>query len=91
MYLGMARNGALPQWLTSIHSEWASPYVAQLLCGGVAMALATFFDVHMLASLLSIGCERTTCWSPPALVDSALLTFSVFPFSYNLSTYCEGS
>ena len=55
VYLGMARDGALPAWLAQIHSDFQSPFNAQLVCGAVAIGLATLFDVHMLSSLLSIG------------------------------------
>jgi APA family basic amino acid/polyamine antiporter len=55
VYLGMARDGVLPTFLSRVHRRFHSPAAAQLLCGGVAIFLATLFNVHLLASLLSIG------------------------------------
>ena len=61
----MARDGALPAVLAAVHPRFQSPFNAQLLCGGVAASLSAFLDVHVLASILSIGCVCVCCteWS----------------------------
>jgi basic amino acid/polyamine antiporter, APA family len=49
------RDGLLPASLAAVHPKYETPVNAQLLCGAIAMVLAAFFNVHLLAKLLDIG------------------------------------
>jgi len=78
VYLGMARDGALPAVLATVHPRFQSPFNAQLLCGCIAASLSAFLDVHVLASILSIGYVCSCCseWSDSN--ESQLTSFSWF-------------
>jgi basic amino acid/polyamine antiporter, APA family len=55
IYLGIARDGLLPKRLAAVDPKSGTPVMAQMVCFVVAGALALFFDVKRLSSVLSIG------------------------------------
>jgi basic amino acid/polyamine antiporter, APA family len=55
IFYAMSRDGLLPPFLGHVHPRFHTPFVATLLTGGVAMAVAGLFPIGLLGELVSIG------------------------------------
>eukprot|EP00850_Spirogloea_muscicola_P021703 SM000258S09119 [mRNA] locus=s258:92515:97200:- [translate_table: standard] len=55
LYLGVGRDGLLPDCLSVVHSVLHTPVRAQVWVGAVAFILAALFDVARLSHILSVG------------------------------------
>ena len=51
----MAKDGLLPPVFSKLHAKYKTPFVSQLLTGGVAMILAGILPIGILGELVSIG------------------------------------
>ncbi|CAA6656614.1 unnamed protein product [Spirodela intermedia] len=55
LYLGLGRDGLLPSVFAEVHPSHHTPIKAQLWVGAVAGVMASFFNVHVLSHILSVG------------------------------------
>ena len=55
IFYSMAKDGLLPAVFSSVHPKFQTPWVAQILTGGVAMLVAGLFPIGLLGELVSIG------------------------------------
>jgi basic amino acid/polyamine antiporter, APA family len=55
IFYSMSRDGLLPKALGAIHPRFQTPYIATILTGSVAAALAGLFPIDILGHLVSIG------------------------------------
>ncbi|HEX8537029.1 MAG TPA: amino acid permease [Cystobacter sp.] len=55
IFYAMSRDGLLPPFFGHVHPRFQTPYVASLITGGVAMAVAGLFPIGLLGELVSIG------------------------------------
>lgn len=55
IFYAMSKDGLLPPIFSSVHPRFRTPWLAQLLTGGVAMVFAGFFPMDILGELVSIG------------------------------------
>jgi APA family basic amino acid/polyamine antiporter len=51
----MSKDGLLPPFMGLVHRRFKTPYVATLLTGGFAAAIAAIFPIGLLGELVSIG------------------------------------
>ena len=55
IFYTMAKDGLLPPVFASVHPKYRTPWLAQLLTGGIAMVIAALFPIGLLGELVSIG------------------------------------
>jgi APA family basic amino acid/polyamine antiporter len=55
IFYTMAKDGLLPPIFNRVHPKFRTPWIAQLLTGGVAMVIAAFLPIGILGELVSIG------------------------------------
>jgi basic amino acid/polyamine antiporter, APA family len=55
IFYTMSKDGLLPPAFSAVHPRFRTPWVAQLLTGGVAMLIAGLFPIGLLGELVSIG------------------------------------
>ncbi|OYX65056.1 MAG: amino acid permease [Sphingomonadales bacterium 32-64-17] len=55
IFFVMARDGLLPEKLSSVHPKYKTPHVVTLLTGGVVAIAAAFFPVGKLADISNAG------------------------------------
>jgi APA family basic amino acid/polyamine antiporter len=55
IFYAMAKDGLLPPAFAHVHPKFRTPWLAQILTGIVAMAVAGFFPIGILGELVSIG------------------------------------
>jgi len=55
IFYTMAKDGLLPPVFSRVHSKFRTPWLAQLLTGAAAMAVAGLFPIGLLGELVSIG------------------------------------
>lgn len=55
VYLGLGRDGLLPDLFAKVHHTRHTPIHSQIWVGLVACILAGLFNVHMLSHILSVG------------------------------------
>jgi APA family basic amino acid/polyamine antiporter len=55
IFFTMSKDGLLPPVFGVVHPKFRTPWLAQLLTGGVAMLIAGLFPIGLLGELVSIG------------------------------------
>ena len=55
IFYTMSKDGLLPPIFSKVHSKFKTPYISQLLTGGVAMILGGILPINILGELVSIG------------------------------------
>ncbi len=55
IFYAMANDGLLPSVFSKVHPKFKTPYVSQLLTGGVALILSGVLPIALLGELVSIG------------------------------------
>jgi APA family basic amino acid/polyamine antiporter len=55
IFYSMSKDGLLPAVFSAVHPKFQTPWVAQILTGGVAMLVAGLFPIGLLGELVSIG------------------------------------
>jgi APA family basic amino acid/polyamine antiporter len=55
IFYSMARDGLLPRVFSTVHPRFRTPYLATIITGTVAMAIAGLFPIGLLGELVAIG------------------------------------
>lgn len=55
IFYSMSKDGLLPAVFSSVHPKFQTPWIAQILTGGLAMLIAGLFPIGLLGELVSIG------------------------------------
>ena len=55
VFYTMSKDGLLPPVFAAVHPRFQTPWIAQILTGGVAMLIAGLFPIGLLGELVSIG------------------------------------
>jgi APA family basic amino acid/polyamine antiporter len=55
IFFSMSRDGLVPPWICKVHPRYRTPYVAQIITGGVVATFAGFIDIGTAAELCNIG------------------------------------
>jgi APA family basic amino acid/polyamine antiporter len=55
IFYTMAKDGLLPPIFSAVHPKFRTPWLAQILTGGIAMVIAGLFPIGLLGELVSIG------------------------------------
>ncbi len=55
VFFTMAHDGLLPQIFARVHPRLQTPYLSQILIGGIVAAIAAAFPIEVLSELVSIG------------------------------------
>jgi basic amino acid/polyamine antiporter, APA family len=55
IFFTMSKDGLLPPVFSKVHQKFKTPYISQLLTGGVAMILGGILPIGILGELVSIG------------------------------------
>lgn len=55
IFYSMSRDGLLPAVFGKVHPKFRTPYIATIITGVVAAAIAGFFPIGLLGELVSIG------------------------------------
>jgi APA family basic amino acid/polyamine antiporter len=55
IFYAMSKDGLLPPIFAAVHPKFRTPWLATIMTGGVAMAVAAVFDIGRLGELVSIG------------------------------------
>ena len=55
IFYAMAKDGLLPPVFSRVHPRFHTPWLAQILTGGVAMVIAAVLPIGILGELVSIG------------------------------------
>lgn len=55
LYLGLGRDGLLPQIFAKVHPKRHTPMISQVWVGLVAAVMAGLLNVHVLSHILSVG------------------------------------
>ncbi|MBI5558386.1 MAG: amino acid permease [Deltaproteobacteria bacterium] len=55
IFFAMSRDGLLWPWVSKVHPRFRTPYVSQILTGGVVAGFAGFIDIGTAAELCNIG------------------------------------
>ena len=61
VFFSMSRDGLLWPWISRVHPRYRTPYIAQLLTGGVVALFAGFLDIGTAAELCNIGTLFAFC------------------------------
>jgi basic amino acid/polyamine antiporter, APA family len=55
IFFSMSRDGLLPPMFSAVHPKFRTPWLATIITGTVAAAIAGFFPIDLLGQLVSIG------------------------------------
>jgi APA family basic amino acid/polyamine antiporter len=55
IFYAMSKDGLLPPVFSRVHPKFQTPWLAQMLTGGVAMVMAAVLPIDILGELVSIG------------------------------------
>jgi len=55
IFYTMSKDGLLPPVFSAVHPRFRTPWLAQILTGGMAMLIAGLFPIGLLGELVSIG------------------------------------
>jgi basic amino acid/polyamine antiporter, APA family len=55
IFFAMGKDGLLPEWASTIHPRFRTPYVTTLITGGIVMLASGLTPIGVLGELVSIG------------------------------------
>ena len=55
IFFSMSRDGLLPEWVSTVHPRFRTPYISTILVGVCVALLASLTPINVMSELVSIG------------------------------------